>query len=476
MKLIRDQDIIEGYLSDASNTRGHAEALAVPRSTAEVSELLIHCQAQGIPLTVSARRTSTTGGPVPQGGWLLSTEKMDAIESLHQVQGGCYLGAYQSHVEAQGWFFPPDPTSRHECSIGAAIACNASGARTFKYGPIRPWIDWVELVLPTGEVIEADRKTPVPASWPAPSGQEPRVKTAAGFYPSDNLLDLLIGQEGTLGIITRARTHLIRPPEDVMSMVVFFPDLQSCLDFVVLCREGAKRPGRPAAPEALNPRAIEFFDSHALDLIRDRVEDIPDGARSALFIEVEHPEEDPPLDRWCEILEEHSPLADETILTTDATGLARLHRIRHAIPAAVNEVIVSNGMPKIGTDFAVPDGALREMMHAYSKVSLPHILFGHIGDNHLHLNLLPRTPTELSQARALYRELALEAVSLGGTVSAEHGIGKLKRALLAEMVGARVLEDFRALKRTLDPAWILGRGTMLDPPSEPGNTQADNDM
>ncbi|MEC7946905.1 MAG: FAD-linked oxidase C-terminal domain-containing protein, partial [Myxococcota bacterium] len=113
------------------------------------------------------------------------------------------------------------------------------------------------------------------------------------------------------------------------------------------------------------------------------------------------------------------------------------------------------------TDFAVPDAALPEMMDAYAAVGMSHVCFGHIGDNHLHLNLLPRTPAELAQARDLYGSLARRAVALGGTVSAEHGIGKIKRGLLAEMVGPDVLADFRALKRAVDPAGVLGRGTLF---------------
>jgi D-lactate dehydrogenase (cytochrome) len=465
MRQVRDPNIIEGYLTDASNTRGHAEVLVLPRSTEEVAEILRHCQAESLPVTVTAKRTSTTGGPVPHGGWLLSTEKLDTIESLNQVQAGCYLGAYQEYVEAEGWFFPPDPTSRHECSIGAAIACNASGARSFRYGPARPWIEWIEMVLPTGEILEADRNTPIPEHWPVPRWTEPEVKTAAGFFPADNLLDLFIGQEGSLGVITRVRTRLIRPPEDVMSLVAFFPDLHTCLQFVDKARRDARRPGSDEGSGSLSPRAIEFFDHHALAMIRARMPDIPDDAQAALFIEVEHPADEPPIDEWCDALEASTPLADDTILTTEPSGRQRLHTLRHAVPAGVNEVVVANQMPKVGTDFSVPDEALADMMNAYAAVPLPHILFGHIGDNHLHLNLLPRSQDELVQARRLYRELALMAVDRGGSVSAEHGIGKIKRGLLAEMVGPETIRDFCALKRTLDPAWVLGRGTLLESPS-----------
>jgi D-lactate dehydrogenase (cytochrome) len=134
------------------------------------------------------------------------------------------------------------------------------------------------------------------------------------------------------------------------------------------------------------------------------------------------------------------------------------------VPAAVNERVVAHGMPKVGTDFAVPDDALDAMMDAYEAAPLDHVLFGHLGDNHLHLNLLPRTAAELAQAKALYRQLAERAVALGGTVSAEHGVGKLKRVELAMMVGPEVLAQFRALKRFVDPQWVLGRGNLLQGP------------
>lgn len=463
MDLITDPSVIEGYLTDASNTRGRAEALVRPRSAEEVAEVLAYCQARAIPVTVTAQRTSTTGAPVPDGGWLLSTERLDRVFALDDAEGGVILGRLQDEIERAGRLFPPDPTSRNESSLGAAIACNASGARTFRYGPTRPWVEALEIVLPTGEILRADRSVPVPASWPALAWALPPVKTAAGYEPASNLLDLFIGQEGTLGVITRAWLRLTELPRGVLSLIAFFPDTASLLAFVDRARAGARRPGRAEAPGALNPRAVEYFDRHSLDLVRARVPDIPDAARGALFIEVEHDGE-PPLEAWWDALCEGGALVDDTIVAEDPAGRARLSAVRHAVPAGVNEQVVRNCMPKVGTDFAVPDAALADMMAAYEAVTLPHVLFGHIGDNHLHLNLLPRTPDELAVARGLYRELARLALSHGGTVSAEHGIGKLKRALLAEMVGPDVIASFRALKSAVDPAWILGRGTLLDPP------------
>ncbi|MEL6348884.1 MAG: FAD-binding oxidoreductase [Myxococcota bacterium] len=451
MEIIRDPSILEGYLTDASNTTGWAEALVRPRSTEEVSAVLRRCQASGTPVTVTARRTSTTGAPVPHGGWLLSTERLDRIVGLNRVEAGVILGDYQRFVAEQGMLFPPDPTSRDDSTVGAAIANNASGARSYRYGATRPWIEALDVVLPDGTIVrEVTRQTPIPDDWPRIDWSEPSVKTAAGYVPADNLLDLFIGQEGTLGVITRARTRLIEHPAGILSLIGFFVDQEACVQFVEAVRASA----------VLDPLSIEFYDHRSLALVRDRVPDIPETARCALWIEDDYADE-PPLAAWWDALEGGQALVDDVIVADDETGRQRLRAVRHAVPAGVNEQIVANGMPKIGTDFAVPDAGLREMLQRYQSVGMPSVLFGHIGDNHLHLNLLPRDAAELSRARGVYGELARAAVALGGTVSAEHGIGKLKRGLLAEMVGPSVVDQFRALKARLDPAGVLGRGTLF---------------
>lgn len=462
---ITDPGVIEGYLTDASNVPGRAEVLVRPRTAEEVGEVLAHCQAHEIPVTVTAARTSTTAAAVPEGGWLLSMEK---LATLHRIEhdratadGGIYLGAFQEAVEAEGRFFPPDPTSRHECTLGGAIACNASGARSFKYGPTRPWVESLQVVLPTGELLEVGPDDPVPADWPVPKWTEPRVKTAAGYVPADRLIDLMIGQEGTLGVITRATVRLIDLPAEPMGILAFFPDRDTALAFMERARAGFR--ADPDGP--LSPRCLEYLDHNCLSFARDRVGDVPDGARAALFCEQElTADPDDHLAAWWEALEETGALADHTLVTTEPAGRQRLHAMRHAVPAGINERVVANGMPKVGTDLAVPDAALSQMMDAYERAPMAHALFGHLGNNHLHLNLLPTSEAQLHEARAYYDELARLAVSLGGTVSAEHGIGKLKRKHLATLVGPEVLAGFRRLKNRLDPAWVLGRGNLLQVP------------
>jgi D-lactate dehydrogenase (cytochrome) len=460
-EVVTDPEVLAGYLTDASNLRGHADGLLRPRTAQDVSEMVGWCQAHAIPLTVTARRTSTTGAPVPCGGWLLSMEHLDTVESIGhdaaRAQGGVLLGALQDAIEATGRYFPPDPTSRHECTLGAAIACNASGARSYRYGPIRPWVTSLQVVLPTGELREVTREDPVPAGWPVPMWTPPPVKSAAGYAPADNLLDLFIGQEGTLGVITAATIRLTDLPEAVFGVLAFFPSVATGLAWVGRARQ--REPG-------VEPRCIEWYDAASLDLARAREPGVPASAQAAVWCEQETSAAtlDADLTAWWALLEDSDALVDDTVFADDPTGHARLAAIRHAVPAGVNEQVVANGMRKIGTDCAVPDEALAELMQAYADAPVRSVLFGHIGDNHLHLNMLPETPEQAQVAHDYYRNLCRLAVARGGTVSAEHGIGKLKRAHLADMLGPEILASFRALKAALDPGWILGRGTLLAAP------------
>lgn len=461
---VTDPSVLEGYLVDASNLHGHADALLRPSTTAEVAEIVRHCQQHGIPLTITAARTSTTGSPVPFGGWLLSTERLDRVIRIDhdtaEAEAGVILGAFQDRVEATGRLFPPDPTSRHDCTLGAAIACNASGARSLRYGPTRPWVEAIEVVLPTGEVRTFRRGDPVPADWPDVHWDPPALKTAAGYTPPRDAVDLFIGMEGTLGVLTRATVRLTDLPADVLALLVFFPDRASLLGAVSAWRDLARADARGL----VSPRALEYFDAACLDLARARADGVPPEARCALFIEQEIADPDRAdahIEAWYDAIVDAGALADDTVLATDPSSRERLHALRHAIPAGINEQVVRNGMPKLGTDLAVPDSGLAAMMDRYEAAPVRHVLFGHIGDNHLHLNMLPTSQAELATAKAYYDDLARAAIALGGTVSAEHGIGKLKAHQLGWMVGPAVIDRFRALKRHLDPQWILGRGTLF---------------
>lgn len=446
---IDDPDIIQGYLRDASNIEGAATQLFRPETAEDVSNILCWCSTHDVSITVSGCRTSTTGAATPSGGAILSMENFNAIHSTSEVDANVLLGRYQQYLETHQMCFPPDPTSRHECSIGGAISCNASGARSFYFGSIRSWVDAVEVVFPTGEIRIVDRQTPFPSNWPSVSWTLPRVKTSAGYQPCDNLLDLLIGQEGTLGVITKAWLRTI-PSFEINTVVVFFNTRQDCLHCTHQVREQSRGGG-------VRVYSVEYFDRNAIGFMKARLPHIPE-AECGLIIECDEESRSSVL----EILESSRALSEYTMLEEFTVGQERIQQARHAVPAGINEQLVRNNMPKVGTDFAVPFERLAWMMDAYDEVDVPKVLFGHIGDAHLHLNMLPRTASELDYAREIYVELARIALSYGGTVSAEHGIGKIKRMLLAEMLGPETIRTFQALKKVVDPAWILGRGNIFD--------------
>ena len=319
--VITDPEIITGYLTDASNLQGHAEALVRPRSTEQVAQVVAHCQGQRIPLTITAGRTSTTGAAVPHGGWLLSTEQMQRIVEIGHdratVEPGINLAAFQREVEATGRFYPPDPTSRGDCTLGASIACNASGARSFRYGATRAWIEAAEVVLPSGEVLHVNRGDAIPEAWPAPRWSPPPVKSSAGYEAKD-LLDLFIGQEGTLGVITQATVRLIERPQS-FGLLAFFPDRTQAVQFVQNARDQARQ--NPSGP--LSPRCLEYLDDGCVQLMRSSVGDVPVDAGAALFCEQEvgaQHDEEAHLEAWIEALTEANAFVDDVWLATDSSG------------------------------------------------------------------------------------------------------------------------------------------------------------
>ena len=253
-----DPDEIQSYLSDASYMQaGAAERVLFPESAEEVSEILIRATQEKTPVTVSGAGTGTVGGRIPFGGIVLATDNLNQIKSLRRdkdggsavAEAGVALADLQRFVEAQGLFYPPDPTERG-CFLGGNVATNASGARTFKYGPTRDYVERIKVCLATGEIIDlrrgevradAGNRISIPLSArhtleaTLPSYHMPNVrKNAAGYFvaPGMDVIDLFIGSEGTLGVITEIEVALIPKPEAVLSGIVFFSANDNLLQFV----------------------------------------------------------------------------------------------------------------------------------------------------------------------------------------------------------------------------------------------------
>jgi D-lactate dehydrogenase (cytochrome) len=302
----------------------------------------------------------------------------------------------------------------------------------------------------------------------------PAVKNAAGYHVQDNmdLLDLFVGAEGTLGAVVEAELRLLPLPPVRWGVLVFLPSLPASLDLV----RRVRRSGGAAA--------LEFFDGRALELLRRQkatnpafaeLEEIPAGAAAAVYVEYHGTDEDAVTLAVGALAEDAAACGASDESTRAATSdreMERLKAFRHALPEAVNLLIgerkkTEPGLTKLGTDMAVPDAHLEAVVRLYEDglggAGLDSVMFGHIGNNHLHVNILPRSLADYEAGKALYLEWARAVVAMGGSVSAEHGIGKLKVALLETLYGVEAVRQMRAVKRVFDPQGRMCPGNLFAP-------------
>jgi D-lactate dehydrogenase (cytochrome) len=538
MLIKSDPDEIQSFLSDASHMQeGHAERVVFPESAEEVAEILRDATRDHTPITISGAGTGTVGGRIPFAGTVLATDRLNQIKSVVRedsggravAEAGVMLFDLQRFVESEGLLYPPDPTET-SCFLGGTVATNASGARTFKYGPTRNYIERLKIVLAAGDVIDLKRgelsadaggRIKIPLSsggfleGQLPTYQMPLTrKHASGYYvgPEMDVLDLFIGSEGTLGVIVEIEVKLLPKPEGLLSGIVFFTSEESLLAFVSEARNLslANRPSEGAEAGRLgtlmekalavslrqttksagagdhaqqsftesalalethgltiDARALEYFDRESLRFLRQKYETIPAEATGALFFEQETTPatEDSIMADWFSLLERHDALSESSWFATNEHEQAKLREFRHALPVLMNEWFARHQQRKVSTDMSVPDEGFPEMLRFYQAAlrgsDLRYTIFGHIGDNHVHVNILPRNDEEAAKAREIYRRFVKQAVELGGTISAEHGIGKLKREYLRELYSDENLREMAALKRAFDPAGILGRGNIF---------------
>ena len=465
MKTTSNQHEIESFLSDASFIRdGHADRVVFPETVEDVSEVLAAANRDRVPVTVSGAGTGTVGGRVAFGGIILATDKLNRIKTIvHENHGGyavaeagVILSDFQRAVDQQGLLYPPDPTER-SCFLGGTVATNASGARTYKYGPTRNYVRALKVVLASGEILDLRRGDGFPLEVKLPSYRMPVTrKNASGYFvaPEMDAVDLFIGSEGTLGVICEVETRLLPKPEGLLSGVVFFANEADVLALVADART------------RVDARALEFFDQESLKFLREKYPEVPATAVGAIFFEQETraETEESVLNEWMQLLDQHHALADSWFATNEQDQ-ARLREFRHQLPVLMNEWFARYNQRKVSTDMAVPDAAFAGLFRLYKDTlrdsGLRYTIFGHIGDNHVHVNILPRDESEGARARELYVKFLKHAASVGGTLSAEHGVGKLKREYLRLFYNDDQLREMADLKRAFDPNGILGRGNIF---------------
>jgi D-lactate dehydrogenase (cytochrome) len=511
------------YLCDESKLAHQGvQYLFFPTTEGELSTIFKEMGKRNVNVTISGARTGLVGGAVPYGGAIVSLERFDKILGLRYdthskewlVKAECgvtirdlnnwamnktfpglskngspetkgFLKKYQENDAT--YFYPPDPTEMG-AALGGTVSTNASGARTYRYGATRNWVRWIRVILASGEVLEIPRGK----YFAAPAGEftiinsagnetvltipkyiMPYTKNAAGIFsaPNMDLIDLFIGSEGIFGVITEIEVALHRWNNPI-SIVQFLPSDDKAIDFVIMLRK----------EKSIRPDFIEFYSSHALSLLREKQKEapgivgmpqIPEYPTSAVFFDLEFDPENKDSDyaKLERIVYRCGSTFSMSWSGYEKRDLERFIHFRHLLPETVNMIIAERKktipeLYKLGTDLAVPDHALEEIWKFYSSLlegaGFEWVAFGHIGNNHIHINIIPRSLEEMEEALSIYKEFAKKAVDLGGTISAEHGIGKIKREFFSIMFSDKQLKEMKAVKMALDPGLMLNPGNVLD--------------
>lgn len=463
----KGDDRITPYLSDTL-VRGDPDLVYRARDTKDLQQILGFCHLEKIPVTVSGSRTGLTGSGVAMNGLLIAMERRAKLldigiaktgRPVATAEPGILLGDFQRQVAQAGYFYPPDPTSRDDAQLGGTIGTNATGEDSLLYGPTRKYVRRLKILRADGTEQVMERSRPYQGS----------TKNLAGYYLEGDPIDLLVGSEGTLGIVTEITVDLLPASPPFFLVWGFFPTLDAALEFVVAIRGSSD----------LRPRSMELMDRESLRIVarQERAPAAASHAGAAVTFKQEfhtEAEQEALMERWFKeleaILKTHRslPLLNDIVVAEDEPAQTYLRRLRHAIPSTMNEEadrLVEKGGGKISTDWWVPVARIREMMKEVALEADPVIrtlVFGHIGDGHPHVNYLVKNGDELMRMKKIVERQCRKAVALGGGVAGEHGLGKLYRDHLKIQHPPSLIRKMREVKLQYDPHQILGRGTLWE--------------
>lgn len=488
--------------------------MALPQSTEDVIEIVTTVPAV---LAIGAQ-SSLTGGATPMGDVILATSKMARVIDVRPgtitVEPGLTIAALQERLAETGGWFPPVPTFTGACA-GGVVATNAAGAATFKYGSTRQWVDALQVVLADGSVLDITRgaqharngrfeidTTRGRVNVPVPTYGMPAVaKRSAGYHamPDMDLIDLFIGSEGTLGIVTRITFRTVSPAPHIALAFIPCETEPQALALVAELRQASMATWHNGDASGIDACAIEHMDRRSLEIVSEDGADrrhnvsVPPDAAVALLVQLELDREtemsdafdqiqsalgdgapDSRLKRFCRMLERADVLADtELALPQDQRRIADLLAIREAVPTGVNHRIavakrtVDDRIQKTAGDMIVPFERTAEMLQIYrngfESRGLDYAIWGHLSDGNVHPNVIATSADDVVKGKAAMMEFGREVARLGGCPLAEHGVGRnpVKQALLHQLYGDRGIDEMRAVKQALDPEWKLAPGVIF---------------
>jgi FAD/FMN-containing dehydrogenase len=396
-----------------------------------------------------------TGASITDRGVLLSLRPMDRVIDLDvekrivRVEPGITIGDLNRVLAEHSLLFAPDPTSENDATIGGAIACNASGARSLYYGATRSHVAGVRVVHADGSDAWYRRFRP--------------EKNAVGYEAAQDPVDWFVGSEGTLGVVVEAELALVELPRSVIGLAIPFPSLADALAFVVAARAEGRR----------KARCLELFDNGALQISSKHARTPwSHSAQAMIYLEdvpATDDEADSVLDYWLGLSQSHNAIESDIRAYQSSIDLRDARVMRHAVPATMNELGASYrnaGGRKVSTDWAVPYDRLSEALELSARAIEKHgapapVTYGHAGNGHPHQNFIAENVDALARINSAVDETLRAVIAIGGTVSAEHGLGKLKKHWLSLQSSERQIGVMKALKHSLDPRGILAPGNIL---------------
>jgi glycolate oxidase len=445
-KIVGNENVAESpeelmtYAYDSSMRTSPPELAVFPQNTGQVAAVVKLACLKGIPISPRGAGTGSSGGSVPdEGGIALVLTDMDKILEINKenlyavVEPGVITGKLQQEVERLGLFYPPDPGSLNSCTIGGNIAVNSGGPRAFKYGVTRDYILGLEVVIANGEVLNTGGKT---------------VKNVSGY----DLTRLMVGAEGTLGVITKAIIKLVPKPKAIRTALVIFDTIDQASRTVV-----------EVISNGIKPTTMELMDDVTIGCVEKATRiGLPLDAGAILLIEVDGSpaqvdEEMETIAGVCRKMQ-----AQKVTVAQSAEEREKLWQARRAVGSAT-----ALRPTKVIEDATVPCNKVPEMVKRLKAIArkndLTMAIFGHAGDGNLHSVIMTdqRNQEEMARAGKASEEIFAAAIELEGTLSGEHGIGSIKAPYLSWKVGETGIKVMREIKGAIDPDNIFNRNKVL---------------
>jgi glycolate oxidase len=446
-----DESILRQHGSDETEDYCFPPDLVVkPGTTEEVCRIMRLCDQHGIVVTPRGAGTGLSGGALPtQGGIVLAMERFNKIINIDTlnlqaiVEPGVITEVFQDAVKAFGLFYPPDPSSRGSCFIGGNLAENAGGPKAVKYGVTRDYVLNLEVVLPNGEVI-----------WTGANV----LKNSTGY----NLTQLMIGSEGTLGIITKVVFKLrAYPQKDVTMLVPFRSSEEACRAIAAIFIAGIS----PSGMEFMERSAIEKTKKYLEDKLNYKVNiEVPDGIEAHLLIELDGNDDNQLMseaEKVYEVLEGFE--TGEILLAQTSQQKEQLWKLRRNVSPAVNAYSLTKSEDVVVPRANLPD-LVKGIKEIGSKFGFNSVCYGHLGDGNLHINIMKEQMSDEQWDNGVnegIEQIFKLVVSLGGTLSGEHGIGIAKRPYMHLANAPAKIDLMRGIKQVFDPKGILNPGKIF---------------